>query len=92
MNITERLQRLGYEKIGSFEKGLIQGKRPFGEKGYTIFNILLDVAIGNEVVTKRTNVNPRVSNGWDDIPTVDEMQLALEIIYSYREWKGEQNV
>lgn len=91
MSITRRMEALGYEKRGCFEHGYIEGRKPFGEKGYTVFAILLDVPQGTEVVNKRSYPNPPDLNSWQQNVWVEEMELALEIIYCYREWKGEQN-
>ena len=92
MNITERLQMLGYEKSGSFEKGYITGTQDFGKHGHTIFTILLDTPKGDEVANKISFPNANDLTNFHRNLFVEEMELALEIIYCYREWKGEQNV
>lgn len=91
MDINQRMEALGYEKRGCFEHGYIEGRCQFGQKGYTIFAILLDVPQGTEVVNKRSYPNPPDLNNWQQNVAVEEMELALEIIYCYREWKGEQD-
>jgi len=88
MNITERLNALGYKKKGCFEHGYIEGRSPFGQRGYTIFAIVLDVGDGSEVINKRSYPNPEDLHSWQQNLTVPETELALEIIYCYREWKS----
>ena len=87
MDITQRLKALGYEKSGSFCKGIIYGRQPFGKYGHTVFNILLDVKQGNEIATKHSFPKSEELSCFDSPLSVDEMQLALEIIYCYRKWK-----
>ena len=90
MDITERLAVLGYDRKGSFKEGFICGEKPFGERGFSTFMVLMEVAQGEEVAAKRCYPNPPDLNSWQQNLTVSEMELALEIIYCYREWKGEQ--
>ena len=87
MDITARLKALGYEKSGSFCRGHITGTKDFGSVGHTVFTILLDTPLGDEVANVRNFPNATDFENWQANLTVAEMELALEVIYCYREWR-----
>ena len=88
MDIAARLKALGYDKRGSFCKGFVQGIKDFGSAGgHTVFTILLDTTIGDKLANVRNFPNRTDLENWQSNLTVEEMELALEIIYCYREWR-----